>query len=309
VDLDLDCVASYLVLLEEGHYGRAAHRLSLTRGALTRRVQRLEGQLGVVLLDRGTAGVVGPTGAGRQFGRDAVPLLALAAATADAARRAAVDRTVRLGVPGDVGELPRRSELTNVGRELARTCPEMRLQVVGIPFTRLIGGLLDGHVDIVLTAGHRQPQGVTSVPLVGVPRVGVVHRQHDLAGATSCDVDTFARLPMLYDRETAPDWMSLWYLGDVRPARHAQLVDVRAPGVTKVLHRAAAGPQVTVMPGPLAARLPTGLCAVPLSGVPDVVFTATHRRADRRETVQAVVAAVQRVVRRSYGAPGEALPL
>jgi DNA-binding transcriptional LysR family regulator len=307
VDLDLQCVESFLVLLEERHYGRAAHRLSLTRGALTRRVQRLEGQLGVVLLDRGTAGVIGPTGAGRQFGRDAVPLLALAATTAEAARRAAVDRTMRLGVPGDVGELPQRSELTDVGRELAGTCPGMRLQVVGIPFTRLIGGLLDGYVDVVLTAGHRQDPGVTSVPLVGVARVGVVHRRHDLAGAESCDADRFAQLPMLYDRETAPDWMALWYLGDVRPARHAQLTDVRARGVSKVLERAAAGPQVTVMPGPLAARLPAGLCAVPLSGVPDVVFTATHRRSDQRETVQAVVAAVQQVLGRAYGARAGAL--
>jgi DNA-binding transcriptional LysR family regulator len=52
VDLELELVANFLVLMREMHYGRAAARLHLTQAALTKRIQRLERQLGVVLLER-----------------------------------------------------------------------------------------------------------------------------------------------------------------------------------------------------------------------------------------------------------------
>jgi DNA-binding transcriptional LysR family regulator len=47
MDLDLSCVASFLVLLDERHYGRAAAKLNLTSSALSKRIQRLERQVGV----------------------------------------------------------------------------------------------------------------------------------------------------------------------------------------------------------------------------------------------------------------------
>ena len=59
MELDLGLASSFLVLAEERHYGRAAARLHLTSPALTKRIQRLERQLGVVLLQRGPAGFCG----------------------------------------------------------------------------------------------------------------------------------------------------------------------------------------------------------------------------------------------------------
>jgi DNA-binding transcriptional LysR family regulator len=56
MELDLGLASSFLVLAEEGHYGRAAARLHVTSPALTKRIQRLERQLGVVVLQRGSAG-------------------------------------------------------------------------------------------------------------------------------------------------------------------------------------------------------------------------------------------------------------
>ncbi|MEV6865215.1 LysR family transcriptional regulator, partial [Streptosporangium subroseum] len=74
MDLDLGLVADFLVLVKEGHYGRAAVRLHLTSSALTKRIQRLERQLGVVLVERGPAGVFAVTSAGRRFAIAAEPL-------------------------------------------------------------------------------------------------------------------------------------------------------------------------------------------------------------------------------------------
>jgi DNA-binding transcriptional LysR family regulator len=78
VELDLGCVSDFLVLLEVGHYGRAAQRLHLSGSALSKRVQRLERQVGVPLLVRGPMGTLGPTAAGVRFAAAAAPVLAAA---------------------------------------------------------------------------------------------------------------------------------------------------------------------------------------------------------------------------------------
>lgn len=89
MDLDLGCVADFLVLLEEGSYRRAAGRLHLSTSALSRRMKRLEHQVGVPLLVRGPIGTSGATTAGLAFAEGAGPLLQVAhEARASACRRA-----------------------------------------------------------------------------------------------------------------------------------------------------------------------------------------------------------------------------
>ena len=90
-DLDLGCVADLLVVIEEGSYRRAAVRLYRSPSALSRRIQRLERQVGVPLLLRGPAGTVGATAAGVAFAAEAVPLLD----AARTARKLAFGRSAR----------------------------------------------------------------------------------------------------------------------------------------------------------------------------------------------------------------------
>src|SRR5919112_4021714 len=85
-DLDLSCVAKFLVVLEEGHYGRAAARLHLSTSAVSRCISRLERQVGVTLLERDASGTVGPTAPGLRFAQKAEPLLAAAREAREAAR-------------------------------------------------------------------------------------------------------------------------------------------------------------------------------------------------------------------------------
>lgn len=301
VDLDLGCVASFLVLLEEHHYGRAADRLNVTPSALTKRIQRLETQVGAQLLQRGTSGVLGPTNAGARFAEGAGRLLEQAEAAARGARRAQLSHAVTLGVPRAVGEFPVRHELAAIGRELRHSCPDLRLRLRGVPFEQLTSALLERQVDVVWTAARSEHPQITSVPLAAFARVGVVRREHEFADAGSTDVETFADQPMLHDRGSPPEWVALWYLADVRPARAARLVEVSARDVGAVLRRVATGPQVTVVPGPLARALPAQLRTVQLTGVPAVDFTATHRRGDRNEAVHALIDAMQVVAGRLHG--------
>src|SRR4051812_2916982 len=97
MDLDLGCVADFLVVLEEGGVRRAAARLYLSAPALSRRIQRLEHQVGVPLLVRGPTGTLGATAAGLTFAAKARPVLQ-AAREAQAMAREASAPVVRLGL-------------------------------------------------------------------------------------------------------------------------------------------------------------------------------------------------------------------
>ncbi|MER7751476.1 LysR family transcriptional regulator [Kitasatospora sp. NPDC097643] len=66
MDLDLAQVRAFVVAAEELHFGRAAGRLGISQQALSKRVARLEGVLGVRLLERDSRGVE-LAEAGRRF--------------------------------------------------------------------------------------------------------------------------------------------------------------------------------------------------------------------------------------------------
>ena len=64
--LRVDELHSFVVLTEELHFARAARRLRLTPGGLSRRISHLEQALGARLLDRSTH-TVGLTSAGHRL--------------------------------------------------------------------------------------------------------------------------------------------------------------------------------------------------------------------------------------------------
>jgi len=64
--IDFDGIQAFVLIAEVGGFGKAAERLHLTQSALTRRIQKLEGYLGVRLIDRTTRSVA-LTAVGREF--------------------------------------------------------------------------------------------------------------------------------------------------------------------------------------------------------------------------------------------------
>ncbi len=226
VDLDLTCIASLLVLYDEQHYGPAAVRLKLTTSALTKRIQRLERQVGVDLVTRGSQGAVEPTAAGHRFRSVAAQLLR----DAEAARGAALAAPVRgrhvmvLGIPGGPQDYLREI-LPVVMTEVRANWPGTRLVCRPVPFSALTSCLLGDEVDVLWTAAPVHHRAVMSRPLrFTAARIGLVGAHHELAQTDAVDATDFAALPMLYNPTVPDEYMSMFYLGDIRPRMEAQLV-------------------------------------------------------------------------------------
>jgi DNA-binding transcriptional LysR family regulator len=294
VELDLGLAASFLVLVDERHYGRAAARLHLTSPALTKRIQRLERQLGVVLIERGPAGLLCLTGAGQRFANAAGPLLAHAEASREAALRRPHPYVVRIGIPAGTGEFLFRVGLAAIVRGIRRSCPEASFTCREVPFPALDGCLADGAVDVLWNSAEVRHPAAESVPLrASCPLVGVVSAVHPLAEAGSVGVEEFCEEPMLYNPTLAAEWMDPFWLADVRPRREARLVEYTATDQLSVLRKVADGEAVIATPSVVGPLLTPTLRGVTLVGAKRLEFHAARRHNDRRDAVLALMAAFQ----------------
>jgi DNA-binding transcriptional LysR family regulator len=207
MELDLGLASSFLVLAQEGHYGRAAARLHLTSPALTKRIQRLERQLGVELLQRGPAGVLRVTAAGLRFAEAAGPLLAHAEAARQAARQGPSRYTVRIGFPAGPRPSLARMGLAKIAHDLHRSYPEAHFTCHDIPFPELDQCLDDKTVDVLWTSAPVPNATVDSHPLnVDTALIGVVGARHRWAEAGSVDVGVFCDEPMLFNPALSEEW-------------------------------------------------------------------------------------------------------
>ncbi len=308
MELDLSLAASFLVLAEERHYGRAAARLSITSPALTKRVQRLERQLEVVVLDRGPGGVVDLTPAGCRFAEAIGPLLAHARAARAVARAAThsdpAPDVVRFGVPaGSVAAL-RQLDLHAVARQLRQKHPGIRLVCVDVDFVDMTRCLPDGRVDVLWTDAPVLHAGVTSVRLgLSSRRVGVVGARHRLAGAEAVNAADLVDERMLYNPAVPKEWMTPFWLGDLRGRRQARLLPVDATNHAAVLMATNRLGAVTVTLEVSTGLLGPALSPVILRDVPPVVFHAAHRRAESRGTVLTVIKSLLALGTRSLSGP------
>lgn len=297
MDLDLSCVVSLLALLEKQHYGRAAECLNLTPSALTKRIQRLERQVGTPLVVRHPEGGCAATPAGSRFAVHARTLLA----AAETAKRAAQveqhprNSVVTIGVAAGPSGYLEQLDLAGAAREMGASFPHTRLRYRNVPFPALTRELVDQEVDVLVTAAPVRHIGIISTPLaVTDRRIGIVSQHHEMAGADVVDVAEFAQLPMLYNPTVPEEWMSLFYLGDVRPKREAHLVAAGSHDMSGVLREMGQGPNAIVGPEVFAGLIKFPFHAIALKGAPEITFYAGHRRADRRGPVTALVHALHR---------------
>ncbi|MGW8378782.1 LysR family transcriptional regulator [Streptomyces sp. ODS28] len=238
--MDLRLLSSFLAVVEEGHFGRAAARLFLSPPAVTQHVRRLENELGTRLLHRNP---VAPTDAGRRLAGHARTLLAAAdAAVADLAELTESADATGQGGPGVSGSsagrggirgarsgfgsgagpgpgAPRRrplrvgimghgsAELTPAAvNAYRRARPGVRVEMRQLDFTEHASALVEDRVDVAFVRPVPDDERVVSDVLTTEQRIVVVPESSSLADArhSGADVADVAGLPFFRVPERTP---------------------------------------------------------------------------------------------------------
>lgn len=173
MELDLGAVRTFLAVVDDGQFTPAADRLGMTQQAVSKRIARLESDLGVSLLSRSRTGAR-PTEDGAAFlphARALVSLADQAAAMLRARRRPLrIDVLARVAAPIDVVRAFYESGDVDVDIVVSRGTVS--------PQT----ALADGSVDVAFgrVTGPLQP-GIERVPACLEPIPVLVGRRHRLA--------------------------------------------------------------------------------------------------------------------------------
>jgi DNA-binding transcriptional LysR family regulator len=185
--MDLRRLSSFLAVVEEEHFGRAATRLFLSPAAVTGHVQQLEREFGTRLLDRGRGAVV-PTPAGQRLASHARTLLAAANAAVEDVAEAALDssaaasaaaRGLRVGVMGH-GSAEVTPAAVNAFR---RARPEVPLKLVQLNFTEHCSALREDRVDVAFVRPAIEAEGIEVDVMTTEQRIVAVPARSPLAAA------------------------------------------------------------------------------------------------------------------------------
>jgi DNA-binding transcriptional LysR family regulator len=200
--MELRQLRYFVTLAEELHFGRAAARQHIVQSALSQQLQRLERELGVLLLDR-TTHHVELTRAGSAFLIEARLILAQVDRAALAAQRPARSApSLRVGVvDASYDSMPR------ILRQVQERFPELEIHQVEAGVPEQFRQLADGRLDVGIGRASLAPPEVAS-ELFRLDPLGVlVPEDHRLAALPGAPVATLAAEPLLLaEEQRAPEF-------------------------------------------------------------------------------------------------------
>jgi DNA-binding transcriptional LysR family regulator len=277
----------FVTLAEELHFGRAAAREHIVQSALSQQLQRLERELGVLLLDR-TTHHVELTPAGSAFLIEARQILAHLERAAAAAQRAASSAPVlRVGVvDASYDSMPQ------ILRQVQQRYPELEIHQVetGVPEQfRLLG---DGRLDVGIGRASLAPPEVASELLRLDPLGVLVPEDHRLAASPGVSVATLAAEPLLLAEEQRAPEFNQFVIELCRSVGFAPtLYRGTVESIRAAVDLVAQGRCALCVPASCVATLPGGIVWRPLvAPVSRYPWSVLWRAGDHSEHVGALVA-------------------
>ena len=200
--MELRQLRYFVILAEELHFGRAAAREHIVQSALSKQLQRLERELGVLLIERTTHHVqLSPAGAA--FLIEARQILAHVDRAAVAAQRAARSTpSLRVGiVDASYDSMPL------ILNAIQQRFPDLEIHQVEAGVPEQFQRLMDGRLDVGLGRASLAPPTVAS-ELFRLDPLGVlVAEEHRFAALSAVPVASLAAEPLLLaEEERAPEF-------------------------------------------------------------------------------------------------------
>ncbi len=192
--LDPGELAAFVAAVESGTVGGAAEALELTQSAASKRLQGLERQLGVSLLERGRFGIRA-TDAGRLLYPEAKQVLAsLSRAAGIVTAYAAHAPTLRLAASHTIGGFLLPGWLAGF-RSAELTPPRAQVEIVNSQ--GVLASVRGGHVDVGFIESLDAVDGLESLTIQHDEIVAVVAAGHPWSRRHTVPMDALATEPYL----------------------------------------------------------------------------------------------------------------
>ncbi|MEV6324813.1 LysR family transcriptional regulator [Nocardia sp. NPDC051787] len=207
MDLDMAALRAFVAVVEEEQFGHAAAVLGISQQAVSKRIAKLESQLGAALFERGHGSSVA-TGAGARLLPHARALLA----GADAAVRAVREETR----PLRVAVLGKRTAATELMEFYLARHPHSDTEIViSNVITTSREALRGGHVDAALARAHggpvRLPADIVAAPAYLEPLHLLVGKDHPFAGRSTIALGEIAGHPVWVPGAAVPsEWADFY---------------------------------------------------------------------------------------------------
>lgn len=247
--IDLRRLRAFVTLAEEGHVTRAAERLGMQQPPLTRLLQSLEADLGVLLMHRLPRGVR-PTEAGKVLLDEARIILARADGVAAMVHRAARGEQGHLAI-GFTSSAALHPIVPKMLRAFRENLPQVSVSLEEAGTAELVDALLHERLDAAFirspvgrTPGLRIDSVLEEPMLVALP-VG-----HRLAtdSASRLLLTELASEPFILYRRSAGPGLYDTILTACREAGFSPVVAQEAPRLTATLSLVAAGFGISLVP-------------------------------------------------------------
>ncbi|MET9495658.1 LysR family transcriptional regulator [Streptomyces sp. NPDC006552] len=287
--MELRQLRSFLVLVEECHFGRAAARLHVAQPALSQQIKQLERELGLPLFHRSTRRVE-PTEAGLQLTDYARALVTEEERARVHLRELATGHAGRVRV-GFIGTAT-YDVLPQVARTVRAELPAVTMDLRGELLTpELVEGLLCGSYDLAVLRGSVADSRLHVTRLRSEPLVAVVPSHHPLAGRPSLPLRALAGEPFVIHPSQARSSMYERVLSAcARAGFHPDRLTEVGETATLVVF-VAAGHGVALVPRSVRSLSLDGVTYVPLEE-PETVDLLLARRAHRNSPAAEQVASV-----------------
>ncbi len=157
-NLNMDCLRSFVAVVELGNFSKAAERAGRTSPAISLQMNRLEGQIGTALFKKeGRSQVLTTTG--REVLEHARAILTQNDAVLKITRSSQISGLVRMGVVQDIAE----SFFPTALSEFSEQFPNIRIQVLVDRSPVLVEGLKRGELDQVIS--YKQDTDATEIEI------------------------------------------------------------------------------------------------------------------------------------------------